>query len=220
MTVEVATDWLPRPSRVPLYVGAGIAAGLVVMALVLRRRLAWVLLAVAVAAAGIGWWEYASLPSETGPLSVWWLLPVVAAGSAALALVLGYRLVSYALVLLGAIELGAWVMIRRDGAFRALIPTDAVLARPRGSGRRGCGCRDDRGRRRDRPLPGLDDQPLIWHRHNWAAILLTGPSGRGILDCWNDPAQIEVTGRAAHRFQGALGDTAPAPPVSTSHPSS
>ena len=132
VSVEVATDWLHRPSRVPLYVGAGIAAGLVAVALVLRRRLAWVLLAVAVAAAGIGWWEYASLPSETGPLSVWWLLPVVAAGSAALALVLGYRLVSYALVLLGAIELGAWVVIRRDGAFRALIPTDAPFWLDRG----------------------------------------------------------------------------------------
>jgi hypothetical protein len=132
VSVAVATDWLPRPSRVPLYVGAGVAAGLVALALVLRRRLAWVLLAAAVAAAGIGWWEYASLPSETGPLSVWWLLPVVAAGSAALALVLGYRLVSSALVLLGAIELGAWVVIRRDGAFRALIPTDAPLWLDRG----------------------------------------------------------------------------------------
>jgi hypothetical protein len=132
VSVEVATDWLPSPSRVPLYVGAGVAAALVAVALVLRRRLAWVLLAAALAAAGIGWWEYASLPSETGPLSVWWLLPVVAAASAALALVLGYRLVSYALVLLGAIELGAWVVIRRDGAFRALIPTDAPFWLDRG----------------------------------------------------------------------------------------
>jgi hypothetical protein len=132
VSVDVATDWLPSPSRVPLYVGAGIAAALVALALVLRRRVAWVLLAAAIAAAGIGWWEYASLPSETGPLSVWWLLPVVAAGSAALALVLGYRLVSYALVLLGAIELGAWVVIRRDGAFRALIPTDAPFWLDRG----------------------------------------------------------------------------------------
>ena len=63
---------------------------------------------------------------------MWWLLPVVAAASAALALVLGYRLVSYALVLLGAIELGAWVVIRRDGAFRALIPTDAPFWLDRG----------------------------------------------------------------------------------------
>ena len=32
VSVEVATDWLHRPSRVPLYVGAGIAAGLVARA--------------------------------------------------------------------------------------------------------------------------------------------------------------------------------------------
>jgi hypothetical protein len=49
-----------------------------------------------------------------------------------IALALGYRLVSYALVLLGAIELGAWVVIRRDGAFRALIPTDAPFWLDRG----------------------------------------------------------------------------------------
>jgi hypothetical protein len=132
VSVEVATDWLPRPSRVPLYVGAGIAAGLIAVAVVLRRRLAWVLLAGAVAAAGIGWWEYASLPAETGPLSVWWLLPTVAAVSAVLALALGYRMVSYAFVLLGALELGAWVVIRRDGAFRAVIPTDAPFWLDRG----------------------------------------------------------------------------------------
>jgi hypothetical protein len=132
VSVEVAVDWLPAPSRTPLYVGAAVAAVLVGLAVVLRRRLAWVLLVAAAAAAGIGWWQYRSLPSETGPLAVWWLLPVIAAASAVIALALGYRLVSYALVLLGAIELGAWVVIRRDGAFRALIPTDAPFWLDRG----------------------------------------------------------------------------------------
>jgi hypothetical protein len=131
-TVAVTVDWLPRPSRVPLYVGAGIAAALVAVALILRRRVAWVLLVTAAAAAGIGWWQYSSLPRETGPLAVWWLLPAVAVASAALALVLGYRLVSYALILLGAVELGAWVVIRRDSAFRAIIPTDAPFWLDRG----------------------------------------------------------------------------------------
>jgi hypothetical protein len=130
--VAVTVDWLPSPSRVPLYVGAGIAAALVAVALILRRRVAWVLLVTAAAAAGIGWWEYTSLPPETGPLSVWWLLPAVAVGSAALALVLGYRLVSYALILLGAVELGAWVVIRRNNAFRAVLPTNAPFWLDRG----------------------------------------------------------------------------------------
>jgi hypothetical protein len=132
VAVDVAVDWLPAPSRTPLFVGAAVAAGLVAAAIVLRRRLAWVLLAGALAAAGIGWWQYSSLPSETGPLAIWWVLPAVAAVSAVIALALGYRLVSYALVLLGAIELGAWVVIRRDGAFRALIPTDAPFWLDRG----------------------------------------------------------------------------------------
>jgi hypothetical protein len=123
--VAVAVTWMPAPSRVPLAVGAAVGGGFVILALATRHRLAWALLAVAVAAVGVGWWQYSSLPAETGPLLVWWLLPAVAAASVLLALVLGRRLVSYALVLLAALELGVWVFLRRDGAFRALIPTDA-----------------------------------------------------------------------------------------------
>jgi hypothetical protein len=130
--VAVATDWLTPPSRLPLAVGAGLAGLAVVAALLARRRLAWVLLAAALAAAGIGWWQYSSLPRETGPLAVWWVLPVVAAGSAVIALILGWRPVSYALVLLAAIELVVWVAIRRDGVTRAVIPTDAPFWLDRG----------------------------------------------------------------------------------------
>ena len=90
------------------------------------------MLVVALAATGIGWWEYASLPAETGPLLVWWVLPAVAAVSLLIALALGRRLVSYALVLLAALELAVWVWLRRDGAFRAVIPTDAPFWLDRG----------------------------------------------------------------------------------------
>jgi Flp pilus assembly protein TadB len=65
------------------------------------------------------------LPAETGPLAVWWVLPAVAAVLALVALLLGHRLWSSALVLVAALELAVWVFIRRDAAFRALIPTDA-----------------------------------------------------------------------------------------------
>ena len=78
-----------------------------------------------VAATGVGYWQFRSLPPETGPLLVWWLLPAIAAVSSLVALLLGRRLVSYALVLLAALELAVWVWLRRDGAFRAIIPTDA-----------------------------------------------------------------------------------------------
>jgi hypothetical protein len=125
VAVTVATDWLPAPSPVAVYVGAGLAVMAVVAILLSRRRLAWPLLVVAIAATGIGWWQYRSLPPETGPLLVWWLLPAIAAGSALAALLLGRRLVAAALVILAGLELAVWVYVRRAAAFRALIPTDA-----------------------------------------------------------------------------------------------
>ena len=56
--VAVRTDWLPEPSRVPLAVGAAVGLALVLLTVLLRRRLAWALLAVAAAATVIGWWQY------------------------------------------------------------------------------------------------------------------------------------------------------------------
>ena len=151
VTVSVSTTWLAAPSRVPLAVGAAAGLAAVLLALARRARLAWALLAVSVAAGGVGYWQFRSVPSETGPLLVWWLLPAVAAGSLLVALLLGRRLVSYALVLLAALELAVWVWLRRD----ARLPGDhpdgrAVLARPRCAG----GDRRRRGRRRRRRRGG------------------------------------------------------------------
>jgi len=132
VTVSVATDWLPAPSPVPLYVGAGLAAAGIVLALAWRGRVAWPVVAVAAVAAGVGAWQYVSLPPETGPLLVWWLLPAVAAVSALAAVALGRRLLAGALLILAGLELAAWVYVRRQGAFRALTPTDAPLWLDRG----------------------------------------------------------------------------------------
>ena len=132
VTIKVVTTWLPEPSRLPLAVGAAVGGALVLLALFWRRRTGVALLVVALAATGIGWWQYASLPAETGPLLVWWVLPAVAAVSLLIALALGRRLVSYGLVLLAALELAVWVWLRRDGAFRAVIPTDAPFWLDRG----------------------------------------------------------------------------------------
>ena len=125
VSVSVATDWVVAPSPVPLYVGAALGLAGVGLALLLRRRVAWPVLVVSAAAAGIGAWQYASLPAETGPLLVWWLLPAIAAVSALAAAVLGGRLLAWALVMLAGLELAVWVYVRREGAWRALIPTDA-----------------------------------------------------------------------------------------------
>ena len=54
---------------------------------------------------------------------------------------------SYALVLLAALELAVWVWVRRDGAFRALIPTDAPYWLDRGVMAATGGRRRDRRRR-------------------------------------------------------------------------
>jgi hypothetical protein len=132
VVIEVVTTYLPEPSRLPLAIGAAVGGALVLLALFWRRRTGLALLAVALAATGIGWWQFASLPSETGPLLVWWVLPAVATVSLLVALALGRRLVSYALVLLAAMELAVWVWLRRDGAFRAVIPTDAPFWLDRG----------------------------------------------------------------------------------------
>ena len=132
VSIDVTTTWLPEPSRVPLAIGAAVGLALVLVALLRRRRTGWALLVVAVAATGIGWWQYRSLPAATGPLVVWWLLPAIATGSVVLALLLGRRLVSYALLLLAAMELAAWVWLRRDAGFRAVIPTDAPFWLDRG----------------------------------------------------------------------------------------
>lgn len=130
--ITVATDWVPAPSGAPLYIGAGAGGAVLLLALMARRRVAWSLLAAATAATAAGWWQFSSLPSETGPLVVWWLLPAVAVASALGALVLGARLSSYALVLLGSLELGAWAVLRADGAFKAVLPTDAPYWLDRG----------------------------------------------------------------------------------------
>ena len=132
VTVSVSTTWLAAPSRVPLAVGAAAGLAAVLLAAARRARLAWALLAVSVAATAVGYWQFRSLPAETGPLLVWWLLPAIAAASSLVALLLGKRLVAYALVLLAALELAVWVWLRRDAAFRAIIPTDAPAWLDRG----------------------------------------------------------------------------------------
>ena len=96
-----------------------------ILALATRHRLAWALLAVALAAVGIGWCSTRRCRRRPARCSCGGCCRRSPRRRSLLALVLGRRLVSYALVLLAALELGVWVFLRRDGAFRALIPTDA-----------------------------------------------------------------------------------------------
>ena len=83
-------------------------------------------------AAGIGWWQVVSVPAETGPSSISWLLPAVAAAAAVVAVTLGHSLASYALVAVSGMQLVLWAFLRRDGLVRALLPTDAPFWLDRG----------------------------------------------------------------------------------------
>lgn len=132
VTVSVVVYWAPAPSRVPVAAGAIVAGFAVLIALSMHWRVAWVAAAVSAAAAGIGWWQVISVPPETGPSSVSWLLPAIAGSSAIVAVSLGRSLVSHALVALAGLQLALWTVLRRDGLVKSLLPTDAPFWLDRG----------------------------------------------------------------------------------------
>jgi hypothetical protein len=130
--VSVAVTWEQVPSRVPIVAGAIVAGFAVLIVLSARHRVAWLLIVTGAAAAGIGWWQVVSVPAETGPSSISWLLPAVAAAAAVVAVTLGNSLASHALVAVSGIQLALWAFLRRDGLVRALLPTDAPFWLDRG----------------------------------------------------------------------------------------
>ena len=128
----VESVWVAPASTVPTWLGgaAGLAVG---AALVVARRRRWSgLLAVDLAALAtvVGTWQYLSLPSETGPRPVWFLLPAVALVAAGMAAVLQLRqrtndLTAHALLLLCGANLVGWGWLRREGFTKAILATDA-----------------------------------------------------------------------------------------------
>ena len=129
--VTVVSTWQPAPSPLPAIAGglAGLAAGL--GAVLLRRRGVAALVAfvpVVVLAVVVGVWQFASLPPETGPRPVWWVLPTIAAISLVVGLIADRRSASFvadgAQLLLG-VELAVWGFLKRDGLTAAIIPSDA-----------------------------------------------------------------------------------------------
>ncbi|MDO8364591.1 MAG: hypothetical protein Q7V88_16995 [Actinomycetota bacterium] len=152
--VKVESTWLPAASRLPMWLGlsAGVAVVGAVLAVAaaaagpaaMRRRrargIAGATSDLAVLAVVIGWWQYSSLPAETGPRPVWFALPAVAAVAGIAALVLALRnarpgaaaggqvaatLAGSALVLLAGVNLVVWGWMRRDGFRFAILATDA-----------------------------------------------------------------------------------------------
>ncbi|HNJ97084.1 MAG TPA: hypothetical protein PLV13_03095, partial [Ilumatobacteraceae bacterium] len=76
VTVTVESVWLREPSAAAAWLGGAAGMGVAAAALAFRRRRWSGLLVVdlALAATVIGWWQFRSLPAETGPRVVWYAL--------------------------------------------------------------------------------------------------------------------------------------------------
>lgn len=128
--IVVISTWQPAPSPLPMWLGglAGVAltAGLWVLAG--RSWRLSLLLVPSVLAFVVGGWQFLSLPSETAPRLVWWLLPAIATACAfvaAAAELRGRAFVARAAAVLVGVELLLWGWMRRDGLSAAIVPTDA-----------------------------------------------------------------------------------------------
>ncbi len=129
--VTVISTWQPAASPIPMVLGIAIGAGLGVAAFLLRRRWSSPLAAVApvaVLALVVGVWQFRSLPPETEPRLIWWVLPAIAVVSSLIGLVVerrSGRFAGDAALLVVGVELVVWGVAKRDGFGAALIPTDA-----------------------------------------------------------------------------------------------
>lgn len=125
--VTVESVWIAAPSRVPVWLGAavGLVAALVVVG---ARRWRWAglpVVDVALLATVVGWWQYHSFPSSTGPQVVWFALPLAAAVAAIAAVAVRAPLTRAALTTLAGVNLVIWAWQRRDGITMAVLPTNA-----------------------------------------------------------------------------------------------
>lgn len=127
--VTVSSIWQPEPSSVPAVVGALAGIGLAVLAFLGLRsvnRTALPASGLALAALVVGVAQNRSLPPETGPSRLNWLLP--ATGLVLMATAGGLRrlepLVRWAIVAAGGAELLLWGWLRRSGVGAAILPTD------------------------------------------------------------------------------------------------
>ncbi|MCP4226669.1 MAG: hypothetical protein GY773_25295 [Actinomycetia bacterium] len=144
VAIHVQSRLLASPSPLGPILGVlvGVAFGVAVFGLASRRTLQVGLIVWAGLAAIFGTWAVLSVPSETAPSPLLWLLPVIAAVAAIAALVWSTRvnldevdpdgrkpsgaaLFIPALTAIAGIELLVWAWFRRQALVRALIPSDA-----------------------------------------------------------------------------------------------
>jgi hypothetical protein len=124
--VDVTMDsvWEPRPSVFPVVLG-GVAGAVLAAAGIRTRRFVLPAVGLAAIALALGLGAFGSVPAETGPSPIMWVVPglglalLVVAGSAA------RRSPSLAatLVVVVAAELVVWGVVRWDWLWAAVIPT-------------------------------------------------------------------------------------------------
>lgn len=133
VTVTVGIYLLEGPSPLPTV--GGLVAGAALAGLALRSgRLVRALAALTVAAGAmtLGLIAVRSVPAETEPSRLLWLLPLMALGAAAALALLRNRTATTVyldgLAVAAGATLAAWAYFRLDALWRALIPSDAPAA--------------------------------------------------------------------------------------------
>ena len=125
--VEVRTTLQPSPSPWPAIFGVLIGLQIVLLgALAGPATVTLSSLLLASAATVVGVVQFRSLPSETGPLMSWWLLPTVALVCTIFTILTYGRwaMLQSALALLAGAQLALWAFTRRSTLTSAVLPTD------------------------------------------------------------------------------------------------
>lgn len=130
LVVEVVTTYLPDPSPLPALIGVLIGVQVGVLGIWLGRAstvFATIVLASLGLIAGIA--QFSSLPTATGPLVTWWLLPALALGCGiAVIAIYGRSLwVETGLIAIAALQLVVWGWSRRDHTTAAYVPSDLPM---------------------------------------------------------------------------------------------
>ncbi len=125
--VTVQTTLQSSPSPLPAIVGVLVGLGLAIFgaaAGTASRVLGTALLAIAATVTGVV--QFRSLPSETGPLLTWWLLPAMALAWMIVTILLYGRsvMLQNALMALAGMQLTIWAFGRRSSLTKAVLPTD------------------------------------------------------------------------------------------------
>ena len=119
--VTVASVWVPAPSPWPSVIGVVVGVGLGQVGL-RRSWTAPVLVGLGVAAASASLAAFFSVPSETAPSVIAWLVPLTAGGLAVWAW--RYPAQSHTLLTVASLELVIWGLMRLGWLTAAILPTD------------------------------------------------------------------------------------------------